>query len=217
MLLTEIIRPPIKRKLEGFPRFDPKDMPNRFKEIGGGVGAGIANSTIYLDLKHPNRVLKIVEIVNMNDSYYRYLRMIELYQNNPFFPKIYGLKVYDTPASRDVHGYKTPDHQILYVFMERLRPIHDLPDKRARELLAKIGIEYKGDLRFDFGLRNAFADSERKHLSHSTDVPKFKQAMRLLEPMFNKFVQDMHIENLMVRETPTAYQLVITDPLWPSF
>lgn len=222
MLLHEIKRDPIKRKGESVPRFQPGDMPDRFEKVGSGIGAAIMDSEVYLDKKHPNRVLKVVSIRNMMDPYYRFLRMIELHQNNPFFPKIYGIKVHEVPSytgtSDSGYEYKVQDHILLYVFMERLHNLHSIPEDQARQLLANVGIRYSGRFKDDMSLRMQFGvGNTRRAYTKITPDPKFKAALRLLEPMFRKFGNDMHIENIMVRNTGNGPQLVLVDPLYPDF
>lgn len=205
MLLTEIKRAPIKSKTTE-QVFDPADFPDRFEPIGSGVGSGLQDSRIYLDKQHPSRVVKVVDIMDTSDSYLVYIRMVEAHQNNPFFPRIYGYKVYD----RDTH-YK------LVVFMEKLVPLNKLDEDVAAQILSSIGIEYVGSFTYDHSLAKIMKDPKyREQLKQSTRYPKFKEALRLLEPLFKKYIGDLHIENLMVRLTSVGPQIVITDPLFPA-
>lgn len=219
MLLHEIKREPIKRKGEHVPRFNPGDMPQRFQKVGGGMGAGILDSEIYLDKQHPNRVLKMVTIRNMRDPYYRYIRMIEKHQNNPFFPKVYGIKVYDA-FGYDTEYTAVPDHHILYVWMERLNPLSKFKPRLVHSLLDDIGIRYKGATSTetgDYSLRQQFErPAQRKRYAKFTPNPKFKEALRLLEPLFVNFKSDLHIDNFMLRVVNNTGQLVITDPFYPD-
>ncbi len=219
MLLQEIKRAPIQRKSASTPRFHPSDMRKRFKKVGSGIGSGIVDSEVYVDTKHPNRVLKVVPIRNMNDPYYRFLRMIEQHQNNPFFPKIYGIKVYDTTNQLE-YGTELYDipHYYLYVFMERLQPITVLDPQHAYQLLDSLGIEYSGKLTDDLSLRSLLSNKMvRQYLRQTTVNPQFKQALRLLEPMIKHYGGDLHIDNFMIRLTGVGPQLVIVDPLYPDF
>lgn len=223
MLLVEIKRPTIqpKRQDPAFPHrhiFNPNDMPQRFQKVGSGIGAGIMDSEVYVDKQHPNRILKSVHIRNLDDPYYRYIRMIEQHQNNPFFPRIYGFKVVDHDDTEQHGEYAAGPHHILYVFMEKLHPITVLEPDHIKQLLINLGINYIGKLTGDYSLRNLMkSDQYRTHVKKTSVQPKFVEAMRLLEPMIKKFGQDLHIDNLMVRLTGVGPQIVITDPLYPSF
>ncbi len=219
MLLHEIKREPIKRKGEHVPRFNPGDMPQRFQKVGGGIGAGILDSEIYLDKQHPNRILKMVMIRNMRDPYYRYIRMIEQHQNNPFFPRVYGIKVYDAPGY-EAEYTAVPDHQVLYVWMEKLQPLSNFDPELVYQLLDNIGVRYRGAVSTetgDYSLRKQFErPAQRQRYAKLTPDPKFKEALRLLEPLFKNFRSDLHIENIMARAINHNLQLVITDPLYPD-
>ena len=222
MLLHEIKREPIKRKPydENNPKyfFNPNNMPDRFKQIGSGIGAGILDSEIFLDLKHPNRILKSVRIRNMNDPYYRYLRMIELHQNNPYFPKIYGVKVMDYNDKQEYGDNGQGDQHIMYVWMEKLQRMNSIDQREARLLLRNQGIAYQGKMDNDNSLHHQFRKPEfRKEVRTNAQDKQFIQAMRLLEPMIKKFGSDLHIDNFMIRPIGSKHQLVIVDPLYPDF
>ena len=206
MLLTEIKRSPLQPK-QTIP-FQPDDIPDRFQRIGAGIGSGLVPSQIYLDNEHPNRVLKVVYIRNLADPYLRYIRMVEAHQNNPFFPRIYGYNVYERPN----------ESYLLYVFMEKLMPLHEFDPEVIVGVLDSIGIKHGPKLKRNVTLRELMRGSGyRQELQTTTQYPKFKEALRLLEPMFRKFGNDMHIENLMARLTSIGPQIVITDPLFPDF
>lgn len=239
MLLSEIKRAPLPSQT-GSIQLDS----NRFKVIGQGVGAGIGsggaqgnNSKVYQDLKYPTRVVKVVPIRDTSDTYYKFIRMIELHQNNPFFPKIFGVKIYETSE----HGSQ---YNTLVVIMEKLIPIDKIPEHIARKMLSTLGIDYDKEY-LDFTTSevtkekpshdrykefNKLTDNdpalnsrifkhqnERENLRKNTQFPAFKQALRLLEPMFKRFGSDMHIGNLMIRKTNNGLQLVLVDPVYPKF
>ncbi len=230
MLLSEIKRAPLPSQT-GSIQLDP----NRFKVIGHGVGAGIG-SKVYQDLKYPNRVIKVVPIRSTSDTYYKFVRMIELHQNNPFFPKIFGVKIYENSE----YGAQ---YNTLVVVMEKLIPIDKIPEQIARKMLSTLGIDYDQEY-LDFTTSeitkekpshdrykefNKLTDNdpalnskifkyqkERMNLRKNTQFPAFKQALRLLEPMFKRFGSDMHIGNLMIRKTNNGLQLVLVDPVYPE-
>jgi hypothetical protein len=147
--------------------------------------------------------------------------MIKSHQNNPFFPKIHGIRIYDVDQfdgkTDDGYEYSVDSHLMLYVWMEKLHPLKSLDEDHVRQLLSIVGIDYQGQMQDDMSLRNTFRYGEnRRDLQQKTIIPKFKEALRVLEPMFKKFGQDVHIENIMVRLTGVGPQLVIVDPLYPS-
>lgn len=223
MLLNEIkgqiIHPQYHRTLF------PDDQPKRFKKVGSGIGAGIYDSKIYIDRRHPNQVLKVVPIVSKQDSYYQFLQMIKNHKNNPFFPRIYGMRLYEIERSivpgdkfEGTSDKEIPEHLLLYVWMERLHPLTMFDEDHVRQLLSNIGIEYSGRLKNDLSLRRLFnVWSNRMHAASSSLIPQFEEAMNLLEPMFKSYQNDMHIENIMVRLTGSGPQLVLVDPLFPTF
>lgn len=227
MLLIEIKRPEVQSLPQGTRRLRPEQNKQRYKLVGSGIGAGVGmehsakfDSRVYLDKKHPNQVLKVVPIHDKEDPYLQYVRMIQQHQTNPFFPKIYGIRLYDIPGG--THGsdelgndYYAPDHILLHVWMERLHPVTELDPEHVYQLLSDVGVDYRGRLKDDLSLRSLFSQTFRQYPKKYTQHPKFKEALRLLEPMIRKFGQDMHIENIMVRLTSVGPQLVIVDPLWP--
>ena len=217
MLLTEIKRLPPKPKREYFPRIHPGDMPERFQKVGSGIGAGILPSEVYVDKIHPNRILKVVRIRNLQDPYYRYVLMVQQHQNNPFFPRIYGVKVYEHNDTIEYGQNGVGDQYILHVFMEKLHPVSELDEEVARQILWSVGIPYKGEMKDDYSLRTKMGKDEyRKLMKQHTQHPKLKEALRLLEPMFKKFGNDVHIDNLMFRLTGVGPQVVLVDPLYPD-
>jgi hypothetical protein len=231
MLLLEITNPhrPAVRKseIEPNPRsfipqhdiqktyiFNPDKMPTRFKRIGGGYGGGYGSS-IYLDLKHPNRVLKSVVVDSLNDPYVRFIKTADKFQDNPFFPRIYGYKIIENQFPGNVDAYQ------IFVFMERLVPIHKLNNRVARYLLKRVGINFDANWNLeddDSELAVLTSDpNERKRIRSTTDYPKFKQALRVLEPLFRAYGSDMKIDNIMVRQTKTEMpQIVLVDPIYPD-
>lgn len=222
MLLNEIKRTRIQTLAPNTKRLRPEDHPERFTEIGEGIGAGIMHSKIYLDKKQPNQILKVVPIHDQRDSYYTYVRMIEKHQNNPFFPKIAGIRLYEVEPYEHTSdsGYKSniKEHLLLYVWMEKLVPLSKLDSEHARQLLSNVGIFYEGDFKDDLTMRSLFdMKFQRQDIAQNSQIPQFNKALRLLEPLFKKFHSDLHAGNMMVRLTGVGPQLVITDPVYPSF
>lgn len=222
MLLNEIIKNPATLPQEHRTLF-PEDKPGRFKLIGHGWGSGLYETKVYIDKKHPNQVLKITPIHDKADPYYRFIQTVIEHKDNPFFPKIYGLRVYDMEghvipgdAFEGIPDRKVRDHLLLYVWMEKLVPLHKLDDAHVRQLLSNVGIEYEGKLKNDFTLRRQFHNPvDRTQITASSQIPQFEEAMRTLEPLFKLFGNDMHIENIMVRLTGVGPQIVIVDPFFP--
>lgn len=223
MLLNEIIRTPANiSPSKAQPHIPDNLPPARFVKIGSGVGAQVGESSIYKDKDHQGVVVKVVRIRNLSDPYYRYVRMVEQHQNNPYFPKIYGFNIYHSDpnqAEEFENYYGAGEHYILYVFTEQLYPLHTLGDKKARNFLEQNGlaIEPNWKLKDDYNLRKRFQHADtRKNIRQQTVDPKLRDALRLLEPMFKKFGNDNHVENLMYRRTSKGPQLVFIDPLFPD-
>lgn len=214
MLLNEIKRSRIESKddtntgpMQKY-TFHPAAI-NRFKKVGSGFGSGLAGSDVFLDTKHPNRVVKVVRIRHKGDQYLQYLRLIEHHQNNPFFPKLYGYKLVEQPDSSFY----------LYVFMEKLLPLTLLDKDVATQLLQNVGLPFNKDwpITYSFLLRYELEHkSSRQEMMYTTQYPQFKKAMKLLEPLIKLYGNDMHVDNFMVRLTSVGPQLVIIDPLMPS-
>jgi hypothetical protein len=220
MLLIEITDP-IRKDNITFDKkytFDPKAMPTRFKLIGSGYGGGVIDSEVYKDLKHPSRVLKVVKVFDAGDPYIKFIKLTINHQDNPFFPRIYGYKIHEEEGDQSLRNDNLMyDHYTVYVFMEKLIPIHKFDDSMVRQQLKTIGINYTGPLTDSFELSKLMKNAaDRSHIASNSLIPKFQEAMSLLEPLFKEAGSDMHIDNIMMRLTKYGPQFVIIDPLFPE-
>ncbi len=57
---------------------------------------------------------------------------------------------------------------------------------------------------------------KRKFLRDNTNNPTFREALEVMEPLFERFVgrSDLHLNNWMIRLTAVGPQLVIIDPFF---
>lgn len=220
MLLIEIKDPSRKDNVVFQKKytFDPDNMPNRFKLIGSGYGGGVIDSKVYKDLQHPNRILKVVKVFSMKDSYIKFIKLILNHQDNPFFPRIYGYKIHEEEGDTSLKNNNLMyNHFTVYVFMEKLIPMHKFDDSMIRRALKNVGINYDGPLTDSFDMKQLFDKPvDRSVISAHSLIPKFQEAMILLEPLFKEYGNDMHIDNLMMRLTKYGPQIVIIDPCIPE-
>lgn len=54
---------------------------------------------------------------------------------------------------------------------------------------------------------------KRQELKQSSSNRQFKQALRLLEPLFKYGEPDLHKKNIMLRQTTNGPELVLVDPI----
>lgn len=187
----------------------PLRKSTKHKILGRGV-QGMAQQ----HARDPNKVIKTSEIYHENperDEYVQFIKMILDHQNNPFFPRIYSAKL--------VYNNRTDTYELV-VTMEKLVSLRNEKIKDVAEhLVAQLGIDVeradtlerdKEDFRWLF---DWFKNPEnRKKIAQKSKNPKFNEAMKLLEPYIEKYGQDLHGGNIMVRLTGHGPQLVIIDP-----
>ncbi len=189
------------------------------------IGVG-RQAIAYLHNKFPGKVIKTVNISGEDDPVYQFLRLCVNHQGNPYFPKIYAYKSYknslpDGISYRDFQqlmpGEYPPEyksHQLIIV-MERLVKISDDRDLAVKLLVQSNIISPKSidptiEMRM---LYKVFGNKvTRRNLYNRTNDAHLKQAIRLLEPLFHTFVEDMHLGNIMLRTSPTPH-LVFIDPV----
>jgi hypothetical protein len=91
MLLNEILYKDIPNLRQSTkPIYDILD--NKNYEI---VGTG-AQAIAYLHKKFPGKIIKTIQIHGPHDPSYQFLRLILKHQDNPYFPKIFSVKMYKT-------------------------------------------------------------------------------------------------------------------------
>ena len=183
-----------------------------------------------LHKRFPNKVIKTIQIYGTDDPVYQFLRLALKHQNNPYFPRIYAVKQYDTQqltysdredqfSELDVEDKYSPApsqlEKTLFVVMERLYPLSSID----YQVLEKLGIEdveipayMQQHFRVDeIKFRTAFNSPKWRKVMYNTVQDKyFKQALRLLEPLFRHYVPDMHDSNIMTRDNG---HWVIIDPV----
>ena len=187
--------------------------------------------------KRPNTVIKTIQLISKEDATLGFVRLCMNNQNNPFLPKIYKAKIYNVQRMDDKEreqlyslidpGDTPPDEgqYVMLVVMEKLYPIHSEQNKQtAIQLLRELGVLSK-DPEMDYvnivgtrdtlgGTRQSFdTHKRRQNLRTFTPNPQFRQALRLLEPLFNRAEPDLHKKNIMLRKTAEGPQIVLVDPV----
>lgn len=221
------------------------DMPISQKKTSGilknknipHLGTGV-QAIAYYHKKFPGKVVKMVSIEGENDPSYQFLRLCVNHPENPYFPKIYAYKQYNTSGEQESHDTYTergqkyeeidptdspPEwntHQMLVV-MERLYDL-ETNERMAIEMLQSIGVLPQDLTLLTSGLSNSplsytrlsFKTPEaRRQLFRETRDHNLKKALRLLEPLFNKFNPDLRKTNIMIRKGQNGTHLVFIDPV----
>ncbi len=224
MLLNEILEKPSSQiRTTQKPASDLLDSPHHTM-----LGTG-AQAIAYLHKKFPGKVIKTIQIHGPNDPSYQFLRIILKHQDNPYFPKIFSVKMYPMKAVNDrfrrsmfddidpTGEFSPPPDQsnyVLYVVTERLSPLTAMTTAD----LERFGIEdfpipqhmQKYNRQAEIKFRMAFKDADyRQYIQQVVKDPKLKQALRLLEPLFRHYDPDMHGGNIMRRGS----QWVFMDPV----
>jgi hypothetical protein len=204
------------------------------------LGAGIQGFAKQL-INKPNTVVKIALTANV-DAYEEFIRLAMAHQDNPFFPKIKAVKKYkidamteqehaDLMLSLGVSSDAIPDedmlmhmNNVIIIAMERLIPIHAnyLRDEVPRMLIDLYGDHVVNMLRRDFGddvtedidlLLYALVKWSNT-ISKRTPNKHFRNILRLMAPLWQKWYKDTKADNMMIRQTPNGPQLVFLDPVW---
>lgn len=232
MLLNEILSKPIQN-LKQSPRA-VNDLWTTKQHNVIGVGA---QSVAYLHNKFPGKVIKTVQISGTDDPSYQFLRLCLKHQNNPWFPKIYTVKQYKTNQQTDKQRSNQYDNlnirfndneetppglqkYTLIVVTEKLTPIKE-NQYSVEEIGQKFGCDvaqFTNNPRFEqshaqqsFIVGKLFENpAQRKILFQQSKDPAFKQALRLLEPLFKHYDEDMGFRNIMMRPPD---QWVFIDPI----
>lgn len=194
------------------PIITPKRPPN--DEAGDHVGVG-AQSLVRSFPKQMNSVIKYTELQHLEDPYLIFVNLILNHQDNPFFPKIYNIKLYDLREFDDAKS-----SYMLIINMEKLRPIFNknISDS-THELFKRLGFDESQLTKYDRGFADHItadaymtASENRAQLIKTTKNPQFREALQLLEPYFKKFGTDLHNRNWRLRMSNVGSQLVIIDP-----
>jgi hypothetical protein len=202
------------------------------------LGSGM-QAIAYMHKKFPSKVIKTVNISGSSDPVYQFLRICINHSDNPYFPKIYAYKQYITSGDED--GISYADFQStapgeyppefkdkhLIIVMERLFPLDaniDLSIKALQQcsilpndILSALKQVYPDADASNVDplwlIGNTFDDpTKRKIVYNRTKDPHLKQALRLMEPLFANFTEDLHSDNIMLRLGPTPHPVFI-DPV----
>lgn len=217
MLLNEIKQPTKIIKVKGVP-----DLSKLGEPIGSGAFAEVYEG------KKPGTVIK--HAVN-DSSYFQFIQVALENQDNPFFPRIYNVKLYKVssidPKTRRVRTDIREGRQML-VEMEKLIPLrNDKVRDVVSHLVDQLGFEkepYPNNLKHAdertkeniqltrtlvFGTSTKEA---RNKLRERSQNPNFVEALDALENLFNRNMTDTTMDNWMIRPTMHGPQLVLTDP-----
>lgn len=195
-------------------------MPSKYLEY---LDSGV-NSMVYTMKKYPNAVIKMTPVHGKDAMAVQFLRVCTNNQTNPFFPKIYAYKLMKSKQLSEEEKdllyskYKTGvDFEIfgdlpyvLIMVVEKLKPLNSVSLTQQVKLFKDIGVDVEI-------IRDKFIDmydifdepKDRLDIIKNTPNKDFAKALRLLEPLFNNYQQDMHDGNFMLRGS----QLVIIDPV----
>ena len=172
------------------------------------LGAGIQGTAFATP--RPNEVRKVYGLDNLNDSYYKFIKMIEQHQDNPFFPRIYRHKVY---KNKPITVSRISDYSMTgVVMMEKLHPMlgGKIPEEVIRAMFNNLGINIRNfdDISQMFRYKTDMA----KRMAETTN-DQLAEALRILLGSGRRFF-DLHTNNWMVRLTSVGPQLVILDPVY---
>lgn len=196
---------------------DPKPKSKLVKVLGHGAYAGA------IEVQGKNEVMKISRGTNdpADDPWYQYISRLasdDHIASNPWFPRVYKMKVYETTDKVFKYFY--------IAFMEKLYPLHSLGDDELRHLIAR-SVQPKLTSRVRAAIPMSKYDPTKKLETMNSESlrgvlvdkirswkardPQLKSAMDFLTG-FSKDT-DMTEWNIMVRRTSVGPQLVLADPL----
>lgn len=200
------------------------------------LGTGVT-AIAYEHKKRPNTVIKTIQLLNKEDPTFAFVRLCMNNKENPFLPKIYAAKVYniqrmDPDEREQLYQMMDPEDSppeegqfVMIIVMEKLYPIHNAANRAvATQLLQQLQVvpsnpdEIPPNL---VGVRDPLSITNRKfanpfkrqELKQSSSNRQFKQALRLLEPLFKYGEPDLHKKNIMLRQTTNGPELVLVDPI----
>lgn len=184
------------------------DVSHLGPRIGEGLFADVFNG------HHPNTVIKIAGMKNLNDAYLKFLEIVVDNQDNPFFPRIYSAEIYDTSYKYEYFAHT------LVVEMERLVPLNiakteDLIEPLFKQMGFKIDVDTKRQRSRYFAnvIDKLNSVTGRAELRAKTKNPMFEEALKALDALFKDHMVDTHEDNWMLRLTKHGPHIVITDPV----
>lgn len=196
---------------------DPQPKSQLVKVLGHGAYAGA------IEVKGKNEIMKISRGTNdpADDPWYQYISRLasdDHIASNPWFPRVYKMKVYETTDKVFKYFY--------IAFMEKLQPLTSLSDEELRNLIAR-SVQPRLSSRIRAAIPMSKYDPTAKllkmqgHQLREILVSKIRdwqardpQLKEALDFLLN-FHKDTDITewNIMVRRTPVGPQLVLADPL----
>jgi hypothetical protein len=136
---------------------------------------------------HPNYKDRVIKVAFNDKAYYAYIKHVVKHQDNPFFPKIYGVTRYGSGST-----------WYLVVEMEKLV---------KREKQANTIVDMLCEL-----ADLSWANDKPVMPTASPEVTKhLRTVQKVLTPLFKKHGNDLGCTNVMFR--PKGKQAVITDPV----
>ena len=206
MLLNEILTKPINRisistkptrdknRTHGFDwlKDGGYDLPKKWSVLGHG-----AQASAFLH-NGSNTAVKVMYVEGTSDPAYQFLRLALNHQNNIHFPKIYAYKQYSTIDD---------DISKIIINMERLYKIN----RNSLKIIEnELGVEIPSVKSLKINMTDpAF----RQQMIRNAKTPALKQALKLMEPLFNNYRVDMHLGNIMMRSNGANQEMVFIDPV----
>ena len=197
--LLEILRMSAKRQNVAEPYSDYIDRlrDEKQRQIGAGAYAGV--------FQHPKYKKVVVKVGDEGFKVLPYIKFALENQNNPYVPKIYGIRRFQNRSKNGLNKY-------FVLFLERLREYEHLSDSTKRRILYKHihpslsvwqEIDKAEDFFMEVSLRDLREDLQRKPTIRSQHL------LTVLKYLYNSRSSDLHDANIMRRG---KYQIVFTDP-----
>lgn len=172
------------------------------------IGEG-AFATVY---KHPSIKKRVYKIGGCDDNpneegYLAFVKKVMRNSKNPFFPKIYSVRIYryvEKLSKRDAKDGLEPCSCHYYVVeMEKLTKFFSLKDHEL--IMARL----LGRKTYNQWGVEALERVRRHYKGH------LRKAVKALQPLFKEYSRDMHEGNVMWRTSrkDDVPQLVIIDPV----
>lgn len=201
------------------------------------LGVGYQTVTYFRE-KFPGKVVKWAQITGTSDPVYQFLRLCLNNQNNPYLPRIYKAKHYSDPHKNfdpntfqndkledEIYTIMPKTHKGVVIYVtEKLKHLtnkdlkelsyYGISEESKQQLLntswiKKVQNDFKVNDLMIFSLAFQYPNI-RKEMKNATVDPHFKNVLRLLEPMFNSYRIDTHVNNFMCRDNG---HLVFIDPV----
>lgn len=214
MLLKEVLDkkiPNLRTSQKELDRNNDSFSQDKWRKLGGGLQSRTYN---YLPRQ---TAVKVANITGSDDPTYQFLRVVLKHQDNPYFPKIYSVRKYKlkpTESSR-----RAINNHKLIITMEKLGKFTSFDIKQLEKTIGvKFGRFFGKSMSDEEASKHLqtklFRDPQwRLKLRRTTKDAYLRQALRLLEPLFNHYRSDMHFGNIMLRGIGPNKHLVFIDPI----